>query len=97
MDPVVLREIKKGVRETCPKCKIDYGMKSDKVFIVAHGKCSKCLLEEQIGHPYTPQIWNCPGCKKHFMKKINLERHMDKYDHRPTKQEKIECQDQKEN
>lgn len=89
LNKIGLAEAVKGIRETCPACKNEYGMKCDKVSILAYGRCPRCLLEQQLGHTYTPKTWDCE-CGKKFMTKKNLDRHCSKFNHQQFyKQEDI--------
>lgn len=83
-----LKQIYKGVKETYPVCKNQFGQKDEKKKIVSYGACSLCLLEKQLGHPYCPQHWDCqhPKCGKQFLSKKNLDRHQQRYNHLPIKE-----------
>lgn len=75
-----LKQIYKGIKETCPVCKNRFGQKDEKRKIISYGACSGCLLEKQLGHSYTPTTWDCE-CGKKFMTKKNLDRYSLKFRH----------------
>jgi hypothetical protein len=85
---VELKEIVKGVKETCPNCRTKYGVKGEKVSIVSYGLCSRCLLEKELGHSYVSKTWDCE-CGKKFMTKKNLDRHCHNFYHQQNYKQEV--------
>lgn len=82
-----LKQIYKGIRETCPVYKNDYGQRDEKKKIISYGMCSLCLFQKELGHPYNPPTWECKKCGKKFLSKKNLDNHQNRYNHLPIKEQ----------
>ena len=66
------------ITETCPKCGVKCMSREEVRIVRSYSKCSKCLLEERLGHPYVPTYYTCV-CGKKFLHYEKLSKHKLKF------------------
>ena len=81
----------KRPRVTCPPCGHDYWQKDEIKSIALYGKCSRCLLEAEVGHSYTPPTYACE-CGKTFKNITNQSKHRYRFIFEEQKYHKLKPQ-----